>query len=231
MSNENTPKNENAIIEVKPEQLVDPTVQIDFAIKAAKGLTNIIQNNKIKPVIIGNKKHLLFEHWQMLARFFNMSVGTDEVKEEIIDGKVAGYKAKAVVYNAIGVIVGSAEASCFANEKNWQGKPRFQLKSMAQTRACAKALRNVLGWVVVLEGYNPTPAEEMDNETPAPAPVKSNEPTYVPYSEKLNNKPQDVLVNCVDCGKVVNSGVEKFSQSRYGKILCMECQPKHKVIK
>jgi len=32
---------------------------------------------------------------------------------------------------------------------------------MAQTRACAKALRNVLAWVVVLAGYRPTPAEEM----------------------------------------------------------------------
>ena len=31
-----------------------------------------------------------------------------------------------------------------------------------QTRACAKALRNVLSWVVVLAGYRPTPAEEMD---------------------------------------------------------------------
>ena len=40
--------------------------------------------------------------------------------------------------------------------------PLFQLRSMAQTRACAKALRNVLAWVVVLAGYRPTPAEELD---------------------------------------------------------------------
>lgn len=39
--------------------------------------------------------------------------------------------------------------------------PLFQLKSMAQTRACAKALRNVLAWVVVLAGYRPSVAEEM----------------------------------------------------------------------
>ena len=38
----------------------------------------------------------------------------------------------------------------------------FQLRSMAQTRACSKCLRNVLAWVVVLAGYRPTPAEEMD---------------------------------------------------------------------
>lgn len=40
--------------------------------------------------------------------------------------------------------------------------PLFQLRSMAQTRAGAKALRNALAWVVVLAGYQPTPAEELD---------------------------------------------------------------------
>jgi hypothetical protein len=39
--------------------------------------------------------------------------------------------------------------------------PMFQLRSMAQTRACAKALRNAFAWVVVLAGYRPTPAEEL----------------------------------------------------------------------
>lgn len=40
--------------------------------------------------------------------------------------------------------------------------PLFQLRSMAQTRACAKALRNVFSWVVVLAGYKATVAEELD---------------------------------------------------------------------
>jgi hypothetical protein len=40
-------------------------------------------------------------------------------------------------------------------------KPLFQLRSMAATRAEAKALKGVFSWVVVLAGYQPTPAEEM----------------------------------------------------------------------
>lgn len=44
--------------------------------------------------------------------------------------------------------------------------PFFQLRSMAQTRASAKAFRNVLAWVVVLAGYKPTPAEEMPSPDP-----------------------------------------------------------------
>lgn len=42
--------------------------------------------------------------------------------------------------------------------------PLAQLRSMAQTRAAAKALRNVLAWVVVLAGYKSTPAEELQTE-------------------------------------------------------------------
>lgn len=57
--------------------------------------------------------------------------------------------------------------------------PLFQLRSMAQTRACAKVYRNVLAWVVVLAGYRPTPAEEMTgHEQPGqkPAPQAENKP-------------------------------------------------------
>ena len=46
--------------------------------------------------------------------------------------------------------------------------PLFQLRSMAQTRACAKALRNALAWVVVLAGYKPTPAEELPRAETVP---------------------------------------------------------------
>lgn len=46
-------------------------------------------------------------------------------------------------------------------------KPLFQLRSMAQTRAEAKALKGVFSWVVVLAGYKPSVAEEMTgNEQP-----------------------------------------------------------------
>ncbi len=42
-----------------------------------------------------------------------------------------------------------------------EATPLFQLRSMAQTRACGKVLSNLFKWVVVLAGYKPTPAEEM----------------------------------------------------------------------
>src|SRR3990167_1775382 len=63
--------------------------------------------------------------------------------------------------------------------------PLFQLRSMAQTRACAKAYRNVLAWVVVLAGFKPTPAEEMtgsEHSFPASAKPAVSMPKEKPAS-------------------------------------------------
>jgi hypothetical protein len=57
-----------------------------------------------------------------------------------------------------------------------QHKPQFQLRSMAQTRATAKALRDVFSWVVVLAGYRPTPAEEIVQELGRTEPAGRNKP-------------------------------------------------------
>ena len=47
-----------------------------------------------------------------------------------------------------------------------EGKPRddYALRSMAQTRATSKALRQPLGFVMSLAGFDPTPAEEMPRQ-------------------------------------------------------------------
>jgi len=64
--------------------------------------------------------------------------------------------------------------------------PLFQLRSMAQTRACAKALRNVFAWVVVLAGYKPTVAEELTGEEEPPEDDKK------PPIKKPESKKQDI---------------------------------------
>lgn len=46
--------------------------------------------------------------------------------------------------------------------------PLFQLMSMAETRACNKAMSNKLKWVVSIAGYATTPAEDMHDATLAP---------------------------------------------------------------
>lgn len=142
-----------------------PDVVLAEATRAAKALARIIES-KPKKVQFNGKTYLQFEDWQTLGRFYGVTAvsrstkfaeyGSDEFS-------IRGFEAQAdALLVSTGQIISSAEAMCLDDESNWSGKPLFQLKSMAQTRACAKALRNVLAWVVVLAGYAPTPAEEMD---------------------------------------------------------------------
>jgi hypothetical protein len=75
--------------------------------------------------------------------------------------------------------------------------PMFQLRSMAQTRAGSKALRNALAWVVVLAGYRPTPAEELPTHGGRPEPyvtVEVSEPTGGgPETPAAPEPPRDLL--------------------------------------
>lgn len=128
----------------------------------AQALQSVI-NGKKNPVRFGGEQYLELEDWLTLSKFFDYEVLTGEVIQVTILG-VEGFKAIAKVFRK-GELVGGAEAFCMRDEPNWKGKPTFQLASMAQTRAAAKALRNKLAWVAVLAGYRPTPAEEMDATT------------------------------------------------------------------
>ncbi len=141
------------------QEAIEPSKVLEFAHKAAKALKDVIDSSS-KKVMINGEQFLTFENWQTIARFYNITVGTESTKPITKDNKIFGYESKAVAYRD-GIIISSAEASTFRDEASWRDKPSFQLKSMAQTRAAAKCLRNILAWVVVLAGYKPTPAEEM----------------------------------------------------------------------
>lgn len=154
----------------------EPDVVLAEATKAAHALAQVIESKPNKCVIRG-KTYLQFEDWQTLGRFYGVTVKASSTKYvEFGEGydQVRGFEATAeALLVSTNQVISSAEAMCLDDEDKWHDSPFFQLRSMAQTRACAKALRNVLAWVVVLAGYNPTPSEEMDGvfvETPQAKP-------------------------------------------------------------
>jgi hypothetical protein len=135
----------------------------NFGHKAAKQLIDIVKQNSQWSLKIQNNDYLRFEAWQTLARFFGYTIKTE--KTNFIElGEASGFEATSSVLDSTGMVIGGAEAVCMNDEKNWKDKPLYALKSMAQTRASARALRQILSWVVVLAGYKPTPAEEIGLE-------------------------------------------------------------------
>jgi len=160
-----------------PQEAGKPEEILSVAQERARALKDLV-SKKARPVVLNGEQYLEYEDWQTLARFFGYTVKTYNVIPVEING-VIGAKASADVIDRNGNVIGGAEAYCMRDEDMWNKRPKYeyrngkkvkvgevdvpwyQLASMAQTRAGAKALRNVLSWVVVLAGYKPTPAEEI----------------------------------------------------------------------
>ena len=147
---------EVAVIETRTVQLSgDPQERLKQGHEAAKALMSVAQ-----PVMIQGNQYLTIGDWQTIGSFYGLSAGADESEPVEIDN-ISGFRAKAVVRTSDGTVVSSAVGYCM-DEGTWKGREKFAQASMAQTRACSKALRMVVGWVAVLGGYKDTPAEEMD---------------------------------------------------------------------
>jgi hypothetical protein len=269
--------NESMVVrdEVVDAELVmhrTPEAVLDEARSAAVALRNVI-SAKPRKVMFNGEQYLEVEDWLTCARFFSISVKVVET-HYVEYGDVRGFSARAVALRSDGAEISAAEADCLTDEEKWRSKPKyewrdgargrekvkiadepvplFQLKSMAQTRACAKALRNVLAWVVVLAGYRATPAEELEvdrqtgEEKPkaAAAPPAAQSPaSAMPASD---GRPAGaVLVKSIEVKNGVNAKTQKpwtkytvtFDDARAGATfdkaiadLAVECHEKGRFV-
>jgi len=140
----------------KPQDLLRSATEL------ATTVANVINEKKLF-VNISGKKFVCCEGWTTMGALLGIFPQVEKVVEERKDNSVK-FIARVVVKTPDGRVISAAEAECSSKEQNWNGKEEFTLRSMAQTRATAKALRLPLSWIMVLGGYEPTPAEEMVEE-------------------------------------------------------------------
>ena len=169
----------------------------DFALKMqeatakAKILTNVIAAQSDKYVVHAQGQDFLrYEAWATLAQGYGLTAGIESY-ENIYDTDghtVLGVMATAILRDNTGTQIGGAPAFCMFDEPNWTNKPLAQVASMAGTRAAGKALRIGLSWVVVLAGYNPTPAEEFERDSNGEVVVASRQPS-TPAPKKRAESP------------------------------------------
>lgn len=162
-----------AIPETLPDifQERDPRQIVARYSEVAKTIGSLIEQQNLF-VAISGRKHVRIEGWQALGAPLGIFAEV-QFSQRIRDGDRWGYEASAVAHRLSGETVSAAQAECWCDEANWQGKPDFQIRSMAQTRACAKALRLALGFVMAMAGYEATPAEEMVSENKARTPSRA----------------------------------------------------------
>ncbi len=146
-----------------PEEFVAGYVRISDT------LSRVVREKRLFHNISG-KDHVLVEGWTLLGSMlgvFPVTVWTTPIMDA--DGAQQGWEARVEARTRDGAIVGAAEAECLRAERNWKGRDDYALRSMAQTRATSKALRQPLGFVMTLAGFNATPAEEIPNDPPTAA--------------------------------------------------------------
>ncbi len=181
--------------------------------EAASALQSVIVNRK-NAVKFNGKHYLSFEDWQTCGRFYGVTAKVVSTEVVEIDG-TKGFIARAEAINTqTGAVISAAESMCMNDEKNWEKKPLFQLRSMAQTRACAKSLRNVLAWVVVLAGYEPNVAEEMTGDEHEARTVAAPTPKVTAaVSQVFGGKSDDTPTGTVED---VSSKPTSTGGTRYG---------------
>jgi hypothetical protein len=139
----------------------DPNEVISKATATADALARVVREKNLASNISG-REHVRVEGWTLLGSMLGVfAVCTETRKLE------DGWQARVEARTLSGALVGAAEAECLRSEKNWKNRDDYALLSMAQTRATSKALRQPLGFVMTLAGFEATPDEEIPrDETP-----------------------------------------------------------------
>jgi len=172
---------------------MDPRGEVARAHEMAKVLRDVVRQARLsKAFSRGGKEHLFFEAWQTIGRFFGCAAEIEWSRPIWHADHVIGWEARARVVDQTGRAVAAAESMCAKDEPAWRDRPAYAIRSMAQTRASAKALRQAFAWVAVLAGYSPTPAEEMDGilleDSPAAAEAQGP-PASLPSPQERASAP------------------------------------------
>jgi hypothetical protein len=163
------------IVDEKPTELVpyeptptaaglfgtdDPELVVARAVKIADALERVLREKKLITKIRAGE-HVRVEGWTLLGSMlgvFPVLAWTRKLDD--------GWEARVEARTLDGRVVGAAESECLRSESKWAKRDDYALRSMAATRATSKALRQPLGFVITLAGFDPTPAEEMPDAEP-----------------------------------------------------------------
>ena len=136
---------------------------LEAAASLATPLKALIDSRHLSNVISG-RPYVKCEGWTAMAAMLGITPHEVEVTEK--DGVFTAVVELRRIND--GQSIARASAECGAPDELdrkgqplWASRPRYARRSMALTRATAKACRLAFSWVIVLAGYEATPAEEM----------------------------------------------------------------------
>ncbi len=155
-------------------QASTPDQLIEAATKIATPLKRLITERGLAKRIQG-KEYVQCEGWTTMGAMLGVTPEEEAVEERACAACDEPDCGHTVFVATVGLYtladhrrVGRASAECGSPDEldndgtpTWADRPRYARRSMAITRATAKAFRLTFSWIVVLAGYAPTPAEEV----------------------------------------------------------------------
>ena len=139
-------------------------------------------------VTISGRQHVRVEGWTMLGALLGVhpylvwSRPVERRRRPASAGKPESKPAPAPAKSS------APPKPCASTpEKTWAGRDDYALRSMAQTRATSKAMRQPLGFIITLAGFDATPAEEMPSadRLQSPEPRSGGLPITEPQQKKI----------------------------------------------
>jgi hypothetical protein len=161
----------------RPEAVVEEAAHVARVFQDK--MNTILDANK-EPILyrmFNKSRHITRPGWQLLGSMYRVTAGIVPGSSQFREfpGNINGWEATAeAIYVPTGARISTADGMCLNDEPNWDERPTkndphavvplFQLRSMAQTRACSKVLSNLLSYVAIMAGCSGTSAEEMSAE-------------------------------------------------------------------
>lgn len=150
-----------ARVELGTLQASRPAEVLAGAASIATPLADLIEKRKLYSMISG-RRYVGVDGWTAMAAMLGIvarEVGVVERENGVFEARVQ------FVRLSDGAVITEASHQCGgADDPVWAKRPGYARRSMAATRATGKAARLGFSWIMVMAGYEPTPAEEMPHE-------------------------------------------------------------------
>lgn len=199
-------------VQLGPLTADNPLALVKNATAISDVLKDIIQRQGLATNIQG-KQYVTAEGWGVLGTLCGVLAREVSTTEPEPGNFIAVVE---LCRMADGQVISRASAEC-GKEPPWNKRPNFARRSMAQTRAAAKAHRLAFSWVMGLAGYASTPAEEMEAAVhQEPAPTRPTPPPPASPKGGLSDAQLRLLGAKIKEAGAEREAVKAYCKTAYG---------------
>lgn len=146
----------------KEEKKVKLTPEQAKAVSEMVGLKNFIESNKLG-VTEGARKYVKVEVYQYIAQLKNL-LPTFLTEEGYREDKTYFCRTTCILRTVEGTEISRSTMVADKKEDFLKDKDDFAVMGLSETRALARAVKNIYGYLLTAIGYQATPLEEINEK-------------------------------------------------------------------